>query len=155
VKVFLAGIIQGSIAEARIHDQDWRAPLRRAIERHCPAAEVYCHYEAHPDSIAYDLAELTETLADGNRRAAEADVVLCWLPAASMGTAIEMYLAAKAGAVVLTITPMAANWVVRAYSDRTFPDLPALERFCQAGGLDELLREKRPGRQEPPPRPPE
>ncbi len=143
MRVFLAGIIQGSIAESRIHDQDWRDPIRRAVERHCPTAEVYCHYEAHPDSITYGLGKLIETLEDGNRRAAEADVVLCWLPAASMGTAIEMYVAAKAGAVVLAITPMAANWVIRAYSDRILPDLDALERFLQAGGLDDLLREKR------------
>ncbi|KKL96236.1 hypothetical protein LCGC14_1846520, partial [marine sediment metagenome] len=129
MKVFLAGIIQGSIKEPRIHPQDWREPVRRAIERHCPRAEVYCHYQAHPDSIRYELPEIIATLEDGNRRAAEADVVVAYLPEASMGTGLEMYLGKSAGAVVVTITPMAANWVVRAYSDRILSDLDALERF--------------------------
>jgi hypothetical protein len=142
MKVFLAGVIQGSIREARIHPQDWRGGLRAALERHCPGAEVYCHYEAHPDSITYGLPRILETMEDGNRRAAQADVVVCWLPEASMGTAIEMYLAAQAGAVVLTVTPMAANWVVRAYSDRVFPDLAAFEEFLATGELEGLVAAK-------------
>jgi len=143
MKVFLAGIIQGSLQAAAIHDQDWRQEIRDRIERHCPTAQVYCHYSEHPNSIHYDHDKMVQTLTDGNRRAAAADVVVCWLPAASMGTAIEMYLAAQAGAAVLTITPMAANWVVRTYSDRVFADLDAFESFLAAGELDGLLRAKR------------
>jgi hypothetical protein len=143
MKVFLAGIIQGSIRQAQIHPQNWRDDLRAAVERHCPNADVYCHYQAHPNSIAYDLPRILQTIEDGNTRAAGADVVICWLPEASMGTAIEMYLAAKAGAAVLTITPMAANWVVRAYSDRIFADLEAFEEFLAAGELEKLLAEKK------------
>ena len=142
MKVFLAGIIQGSICEARIHCQDWREPIRSAVALHLPQAQVYCHYEAHPNSIAYALPDILATLEEGNRRAGEADVLICWLPEASMGTAVEMYLAAKAGAVVLSITPMAANWVVRAYSDRILPDLDSFEQFLAGGELDELLRQK-------------
>jgi hypothetical protein len=104
---------------------------------------VYCHYEAHPNSIAYELPQILATLEDGNRRAAAADVVVCYVPEASMGTAIEMYLAAQAGAVVLTISPMTANWVIRSYSDRIFPDIEAFERFLAAGELETLWRQKR------------
>ena len=143
MKVFLAGIIQGSIPAARIHSQDWRTPIREILERHCPHADVYCHYEAHPDSIAYDLPEIVETLTEGNRRAATADVVICWLPEASMGTAVEMYLAAQAGAAVVAITTLAGNWVVRAYSDRVFADLDEFEQFVGAGELDDLVRSKK------------
>ena len=142
MKVFLAGIIQGSLVEPRIHSQDWREPIRELLARHRPDAEVYCHYEAHPNSIAYELPEIIATLEDGNARAAASDVVICWLPSASMGTGLEMYLAHEAGAVVLTVTPMAANWVVRAYSDRILPDLDALDAFLASGELDELLRAK-------------
>ncbi len=144
--VFLAGIIQGSIPEARIHQQDWREPIRAAFERHCPSAEVYCHYEAHPNSIEYDLPEIIETLEEGNRRAAEADVVVCWLPEASMGTAVEMYRAHVTGAVVIAITPMAANWVIRAYGDRIFADLDEFERFLANGELAAILASKRDGK---------
>jgi len=146
--VFLAGIIQGSLAEPAIHPQDWREPIREAIETHCEKANVYCHFEANPNSIDYDDRQMVETLAEGNRRAAASDVVVCWLPEASMGTAVEMHLAAEAGAVVLTISPMAANWVVRAYSDRIFADLGQFEQFLAGGELERLLAHKRsrPGR---------
>jgi len=143
MKVFLAGIIQGSLVEAEIHEQDWREPLKRALADHLPDAEVYCHYSEHPHSITYDLPDIRRTLAEGNRRAAACDLLIAYLPGASMGTAIEMHEAARNGAAVLAITPLKANWVVRAYSDEIFPDIPAFERFLAVGGLEKLLLRKR------------
>ena len=156
MNVFLAGIMQGSIPAARIHPQDWRTPIKHALARHCPLAKVYCHYEAHPNSLQYEQPQIVQTLEDGNHRAREADVVICWLPEASMGTAIEMYVAAKAGAVVISITPMVANWVIRTYSDRILPDLDAFEQFLAGGELAALHRQKRLGGSgEPPIDPPD
>jgi len=146
MKVFLAGIMQGSLRAERIHRQDWRGRIRQAIRRHCPQAEVYCHYERHPRSIRYALPEIVATLEEGNRLAAEADALVCWLPEASMGTAVEMHVAGRAGAAVIAITPMGANWVVRAYSDRIVPDLAAFERFLAEGGLAALVEAKRRSR---------
>jgi len=128
--------------EAAIHRQDWREPIKQALKRHAPHARVYCHYSVHPHSITYDLPKIKETLADGNRRAGECDVLIAFVPSASMGTAIEMHEAAKNGAVVLSITPLVANWVIRAYSDRIFPDMEAFEKFLASGELDELLKTK-------------
>lgn len=145
MKVFLAGIIQGSKVAAEIHAQDWREPIKRALERHLPGAEIYCHYSAHPDSIAYEMPQIRRTLADGNRRAAQSDVLIAYCPSASMGTAIEMYEAYRNGAVVLTVSPLAANWVIRCYSHRIFPSLEALEAFLAGGGLAELRCTEAPG----------
>jgi hypothetical protein len=69
-------------------------------------------------------------------------VVICWLPEASMGTANEMLLAHEAGRLVLTISPMAPNWVLRAYSDHIFPDLEAFAAFVAEGGIQRALAEK-------------
>jgi hypothetical protein len=143
MNVFLAGIIQGSLVEAEIHDQDWRAPIQDALQRHVPDADVYCHYSRHPDSITYDLPEIRETFAEGLRRAAACDLLVAYLPSASMGTAIEMHVAAAGGAAVLTISPMAANWVIRALSDRIFADVAAFEVFLAGGKLAGLLAAKR------------
>jgi hypothetical protein len=138
MKVFLAGIIQGSLSEATIHDQDWRTPIKRILAEHRPDIDVYCHYSVHPNSITYQLPEIKATLTDGFDRSADCDLLIAYLPSASMGTAIEIYLAAQNNAIVLTISPMAPNWVLRAYSDRIFPDMEAFEQFIAAGGLDEL-----------------
>ena len=143
LNVFLAGIMQGSHAEMKIHDQDWRGPIKRALAEHAPEAEVYDHFEHHPRSAGYEMPEIAETLADGIARVAACDVLVAYVPGASMGTAVEMYEAARNGAVVLTVSPLAANWVLLVYSDRTFADVAGLEAFLAAGGLDELLRSRR------------
>jgi hypothetical protein len=144
MNVFLAGIIQGSMVEPKIHDQDWRDAIKKVLGRHLLSAEVYCHYTQHPRSITYDLPRLKAVLEEGNRRAAQCDVLVAYLPAASMGTAIEMHQAATHGGVVLTISPLGANWVIRAYSDRIFPDLEGLEAFLSSGQLASLLAQKAP-----------
>lgn len=138
MNVFLAGIIQGSKVAAEIHQQDWRVPIRTLLDRHLPDADVYCHYSEHPQSIGYDLPKIVETFQDGVDRAAGCDLLIAWLPSASMGTAIEMYEAHRAGAYVVTITPMAANWVVRAFSHEIFPDLAALEAWLASDAAAKL-----------------
>ena len=142
MNIFLAGIMQGSKVAAEIHEQGWREPITRIVERHLPSAEVYCHFSRHPDSIGYGLQEIRTTMTEGLVRAAACDLLIAYIPSASMGTAIEMYDAAKAGAIVLTISPLQANWVIRAYSDRVFPDVEAFEQFLAAGKLAQLLKAK-------------
>lgn len=143
MKVFLAGIIQGSLVEAKIHQQDWREPIKQVLRRRLPQGDVYCHYTEHPESITYDLPAIRSTLAQGNRKAAECDLLLAWVPSASMGTAIEMYDAARAGAVVLTISPLRANWVVRAYSDRVMESVQELDEFLASQEFRDLMEAKR------------
>jgi len=117
--------------------------IRQALKRRLPEADVYCHYSEHPDSITYELSEIRSTLAEGVARAAAADLLVAYVPGASMGTAIEMHEAARAGAVVLTITDLAVNWVIRAYSDRIFPDVIAFEEFLASDAFAALLEAKR------------
>ncbi len=143
MNIFLAGVMQGSKVDPTIHAQDWREPIVAAISEHLPSAEVYCHFSCHPDSIAYDMPEIRETFADGLARAAESDVLVAYVPIASMGTAVEMHEAWRSGSAVLTITPMDANWAIRFYSDRIFADTAEFERFLANGKLEKLLAEKR------------
>ena len=57
-----------------------------------------------------------------------------------MGTSIEMYEAYRAGKLVVTISPLAANWVVRLYSHVIVPDLAAFEALLASGQLDTLRK---------------
>jgi hypothetical protein len=50
-----------------------------------------------------------------------------------------MWEAFRAGAPVVTISPMAANWVVRHLSDVVLPDLAAFEEWVAGGGLDKFV----------------
>lgn len=141
--VFLAGVIQGSLTEPDIHDQSWRDGVKAILRKHLADAEVYCHYTEHSASITYDLPEIRRTFAEGNRRAGHCDLLIAFLPEASMGTAIEMHEAYARGAAIVTITPLAANWVVRAYSDRVVPDMVAFEMLAATGELARLVAAKR------------
>ena len=140
MNIFLAGIIQGSHVEAKIHAQDWRTPITAALEQYLPDADVYCHYSIHPQSITYEMPDIRKTFKEGLAQAKTCDVLVAWLPSASMGTAIEMYEAFRCGAVVLTISPMSANWVLRLYSHKIFPGMEPFEKFIASGELQPLLK---------------
>ena len=143
VNVFLAGIIQGSLVQADIHHQNWRDPIKASLAAHLPEADVYCHYSQHPTSITYDLPKIREVFAEGNRLAGECELLIAYIPEASMGTGIEMHEAYKHGAAIVAITPMNANWVVRAYSDCIVPDIAAFDVLAASGELTQLVAQRR------------
>jgi hypothetical protein len=47
----------------------------------------------------------------------ETDLLIAFVPEATMGTAIEMWEAARHGRVVVTISPLDLNWAVQFCSD--------------------------------------
>ena len=136
---FLAGIMQGSHTEALVHDQDYRTRIVRLLEAHFPGANVYDPRANHAESLGYDDATGRSVFFRHAEMCREVDVLLAFVPEASMGTAIEMYEAYHSGAVVLTITPLAANWVVRAYSHRVLADIASFEKFLADGELAQLM----------------
>jgi hypothetical protein len=141
-KIFLAGIIQGSISERAIHAQDYRGEIKRLLAKHASAHDCYCPIANHPESLGYAHDQGRKVFLEHIRMARESDVLLAYIPLASMGTAIEMWEAHKAGRLVITISPLAENWAIKFLSDLVFPDIPAFESFLASGGLDEALYEK-------------
>ncbi len=142
MNVFLAGIIQGSLSREKIHAQDWREPIKRILSEHLPQSNVYCHYSKHPNSITYRMDDIRSTFADGLARARDCDLLIAYLPSASMGTAIEMHEARRCNSAIVTISPLAPNWVLRIYSDIILPDTDAFEAFAASGDLGRLVEEK-------------
>jgi hypothetical protein len=67
--------------------------------------------------------------------AGQVDVLVAYLPSASMGTAIEMWHAYRGHVPVYTISPLVDNWVVQSLSDHVFPDVAAFVTFVVDGGL--------------------
>ena len=54
MRVFLAGIMQGSHLGAVLHHQGYRKRLRALLESHLPGAEVYDPLADHANSLKYD-----------------------------------------------------------------------------------------------------
>lgn len=135
MRIFVAGIMQGSRQDDEICDQDYRTAIREILLRSYPDAEVVCPMELYPDSPGYDYETGKQTFLDLTNRASEADILVAYLPEASMGTAIEMWQAHGVGARVLAISPMVDNWVVKFLSERVFGTMEEFEEFIAGDGL--------------------
>ncbi|HUS59542.1 MAG TPA: hypothetical protein VM141_12920 [Planctomycetota bacterium] len=139
MKIFLAGIIQGSIVEDRIHTQDYREELKRVLRQAIPETEVFCPIEHHPQSLDYSFDKGRDVFMYLVRKAAESDVLITFLPQASMGTSVEMWEAYRHGRLIITISPLKSNWVVKFLSHRIFATIEEFERFAESGSLAELI----------------
>ena len=139
MKIFIAGIMQGSRLDRYIDDQDYRRVIAQAVLERCPGAEIVDPNELHPDGVGYGDERAKATLLALIDLVGQADLVVAYAPRASMGTAIEMWQAFQAGIPVVTISPMDANWVVRHLSAAILPDLDAFRSWVAAGGLDKLM----------------
>ena len=139
MKVFIAGIMQGSRLDREIDDQSYRTRIANALLAQYPAAEIIDPNELHPEGVGYDDQQARTTLLDMARLAGQSDLLVAYAPHASMGTAIEMWQAFQAGAVILTISPMGENWVVKHLSDAVFADLERFRAWIANGGLQPMI----------------
>ena len=141
MRFFLAGIMQGSHLALTIHNQSYRQHLKRLLAEHFPGAEIYDPLADHSDSLSYDENRGREVFFHHNQLCSEVDVVLAFVPEATMGTAIEMWQAYKHGKAVIAVSPMKHNWAVRFLSHEVYADLDELEAALRSGRLAERLRE--------------
>jgi hypothetical protein len=147
MRFFLAGIMQGSHTAAKCHGQEYRAHLTQLIKQHFHDADVYDPHAKHSTSLAYDHETGRDVFMRHNRMCREVDVLVAFVPEASMGTAIEMWEAYQHGVAVLTISPLHRNWAVKFLSHALYADMPAFETAIASGEvakrIEEVKREKR------------
>lgn len=135
MRIFLAGIMQGSMTESGMHTQDYRTHLKSLIQQQYPDADIYDPLAHHAESLKYQDREGKDVFLFHNYMCREMDVLVAFIPEASMGTAIEMWEAWQNGAMVITISPMHKNWVVRFLSHRLFATLEEFEAALTSGEL--------------------
>ena len=143
MRFFLAGIMQGSHTAKVMHDQDYRRRITELIAAPFPGADVYDPLAKHARSMGYDKATGREVFFRHNAMCREIDVLLAFVPEASMGTAIEMWEAYRAGAAVVAISPLKHNWAVKFLSHALYADeaefVVAVESGQLAGRIAEVL----------------
>ena len=135
MRFFLSGIMQGSHTEALVHNQDYRGRIKRLLQTQFPEAEIYDPRAEHADSINYDEATGRRVFFRHNEMCRQIDVLLAFLPEASMGTAIEMWEAYRHGAAVITISPLRHNWAVKFLSHAIYADVEEFEAAVNSGQL--------------------
>lgn len=141
MRVFIAGVMQASIPGKGIVDQTYRTDIGDLLRARWPELDVVDPLVLHPTSVEYDDELAKSTLFALLELAAGSDLVVAYVPQASMGTALEMYRAYNEGIPVICISPLRENWVVRSIARRVFPDIPAFAAYV--AGLarpEQLLR---------------
>ena len=133
MRIFLAGIMQGSHLGAVLHNQDYRKRIKRLLIEHVPGADVYDPLADHANSLDYDAEQGRRVFMTHNRLCREVDVVVAFVPEASMGTAIEMWEAHEHDRCVLTISPLSHNWAVRFLSHAVYADELEFEAALRSG----------------------
>ena len=141
MRIFLAGIMQGSHRMAVLHDQQYRGRLRELLVAHLPEADVYDPLADHPKSLEYGDDKGRDVFFFHNRLCREVDVVLAFVPEATMGTAIEMWEAHTHGRLVVTISPLTHNWAVRFLSNIVYASEEQFEVELISGALARRIAE--------------
>lgn len=141
LRFFIAGIIQGSLPDT-CHPQDYRAEIGDMLRAAFPGAEVFDPVLEYPGSIGYDDAKASAAFFDLMDRAGQCDVLVAFVPEASMGTAIELWNSHHAGAYVVCVSGLTKNWVVRYLADMVLTDIDALREVIKNGALAESITAK-------------
>jgi hypothetical protein len=139
VRIFLAGIMQGSHFGAVMHHQGYRGRLKELLAASWPEALVYDPLADHEQSLDYAEDRGREVFLHHNRMCGETDLLIAFVPEATMGTAIEMWEAFRHGKQVVTISPLHHNWAVRYCSNLLYPDVESFEADLVSGRLRERL----------------
>jgi len=139
IKIFIAGIMQGSHVEAQMHGQDYRSLIHEQLLFCFPDAEIYDPLADHGSSLNYDETQGKGVFMNHNHMCSETDVVVAYVPQASMGTAIEMWEAYRNGRVVITISPLSLNWAVKFLSNFVYADMAEFIVAVKNGQLKKII----------------
>ncbi len=135
MRFFLAGIMQGSKSGATLHDQQYRERIKSLLAEHFPESDVYDPLANHQNSLEYDDREGRRVFFHHCDLCREVDVLLAFVPEASMGTAIEMWEAYRHRRAVITISPLKHNWALKFLSHEIYPDIQIFEEALVSGTL--------------------
>jgi len=75
MRVFIAGIMQGSRQDRFIEDQAYRQAIAAAVRSYDPAAEIVDPIEIHPSAVDYGEDQARATLVELAKLACQADLV--------------------------------------------------------------------------------
>lgn len=141
-KYFISGVMLASKKKLKEDEglvpQNYRQQIADALTKADPAAVIVDPLEA----VKARAARSGVTIVDWNKDDAavksafndvvdmvrECDVIVSNLPEASMGSAVELWEARRAGLKIFTISPMADNWMLRSVTDHNFASIADFEK---------------------------
>jgi nucleoside 2-deoxyribosyltransferase len=140
MKIFFGGIIQGSNKGSDVHGQDYRHEIKLLIRQYYSDIRIFDPVEGHESSIDYDDDMAKQTFYKNLSELHSSDLVIAYLPQASMGTAIEMWEAYNRRIPIISISPMTTNWIIRFVSDKNFETVADFESFMRSNDIRKFAR---------------
>ena len=141
MKIFFAGIIQGSRQGRTVHAQEYRVRLKQIIRGSNSDIEIFDPVDGHETSAHYDDVLARQVFFNHLEIVGGCDLLIAFLPEASMGTAIEMQEAYARKIPIITISPMTTNWVIRLLSVRNFETIGDFEKFVSENDIHKIVSE--------------
>lgn len=130
MKVFIAGVMQGNRKDKLIYSQDYRRIITYKLNELFESVDVIDPDKTDPQRLTYTHEQAKEMFFKYCTIAGEADLLIAYIPEASMGSAVEMWLAFQARIPIVTISTMNSNWVVKLLSNVIYENLDDfLEEF--------------------------
>lgn len=139
MKIFFGGIIQGSNVGSEICNQDYREQIENILRKRYLNIEIFDPFESHRYSVTYDDEQARRTFSMHLDELKSSDMMIAYLPRASLGTAIEMWEAYRNGVPIISISPMTTNWIVRFLTNKNFETIESFERFVIKNDLRKLF----------------
>lgn len=139
MKVYISGVVHGSHADGSIFDQSYREQIRNALQERYSDVSIVSPVSEREHDRGRDVLE--GRFFGQIQQALTANVIVAYLPEASMGAAIEMWEGYKNSRPLIVISPL-ENWSVKFLASRVYPDLNAFISAIGGGDLDELLLDR-------------
>jgi hypothetical protein len=131
--------MQAERLDNQIVSQDYRTRITQVLQSAIPDVIITDPFALNPGSVNYDEDRARHTFLAMTKKAAEADLLIAYLPQVSMGTAMEIWEAHQAGAYIIAITPHIHHWAIRFTTNEILPDLDSLEEMIGNGRLHQIM----------------
>lgn len=146
MKVFIAGIMQGSRNDKKIFTQNYRTRIIEMIrQKYGQDIEFIDPDATDPDRLSYNTSQAKKMFIKYCHIAGIVDLLISYIPKASMGSAIEMWSAYSNNVPIVTISPLEHNWVVKSLSNEIFSSITEFKRQIKLGTTDKYVVEKQKG----------
>lgn len=141
MKYFISGVMQGSstgeTTKKTLNDQNYREIIKSILQKYDENCYIYDPYDKpkeyleEKEHLFNDSKFVTELFEEILSNLNECDVIVCYLPQASMGSSIELWEAYKSKKKIYVITQMSQNWVTRICATKIFESIEEFEKFMK------------------------
>ena len=140
MKVFIAGVMQGNKKNGRIHNQNYRQEIVKALGYIIDNLEIIGPGINSTDKSKLTDKQVSEIFFSSCSAVRKADIMITFVPEASMGTAVEMWEAWKNNVPIITISRLKYNWVIKLLSTKLYSTIAELSQGIKAGDLQIFIK---------------